>query len=134
MVVLSSIKIDMNFWSIRDAKSALKELGIKTGSTNFEENICYYNQKDVDLLRTKGYIFDSESKITDGIFAVFYINKENDDNEPSKRAIMQQIKSGSYTTGRCKSPSRSKSMKSPRKQTSKSLKSPRKRQDNSYEM
>jgi len=131
MVVLSSIKVDMNIWSLREARAVMKELGLKASSTSFDNDICLYNQKDVLVLESKGYNYDGESKIMDGLYAIFHLNQDNDENEPSKRSLLQQIKNGGIDKGsRVKSPRKCKSptkIKSPSK-----VKSPR-RTKNKYE-
>jgi hypothetical protein len=130
MVVLSSIKVDMNSWSLKEARQFLKDLGMSSKSPSYSEDIVHYDQRDVPILEEKGYIADSEQKIVEGVHAVFHINKDNDENEESKRQIIARIKAGekpsksrmqspprsrqqSPNRGRMTSPVRAKTAKSP---------------------
>lgn len=127
MVVLSSIKIDINVWSLKEARQFLKEIGLSCKSPSYNNDIVHYDQRDVEVLELKGYTLDSEQKILEGIHAVFHLNQDNDENEESKRQIIARIKSGEKPARtRQQSPSRTSRprVQSPKRERAQSPKRP----------
>ena len=124
MVVIGSIKVDLKNLSINGSKEVLRTYKLSIKNPRHDGPLVYYDQKDINKLELAGYAHDSDVKLEDCVWVSLYINTDNEENEPSKRDIMANLKSPQCNTN--KSPRRATatarnpaSLKSPRKKASK---------------
>lgn len=131
MVVLASVKVDLRKICEDDARDILKDFKLKFRDKYYEEHVVYFIQADRKALEKEGYLFDSDSKLTDNIWLRLYKNDDRP-NEISKKSFLEMFK---QPTSRKSSPRKPQSsgerkVRSPRRLQSPRRKSPSKKPAN----